>query len=125
MPHKAEAPSGAAGTLALLYRGGAETGRLMHAEKQPCRDLCVSLECHPSYSIRRGRQAEESKDCFPQAQSVGPRNSSHKKRKQKMFKLQRAFFVRRKTCIRKIHYEKDFLCYNKEDKPLKLLHWSP
>lgn len=113
------------GTLALLHGGGAQTGRLIHAETQPCRGLCVSLECHPFYSMRRGRQAEKSKNCFPQAQSEGLRNSSDKKRKQKMFNLQRTFFIRRKTYIRKIHCEKDFLCYKKEDKTLKLLLWSP
>lgn len=86
-------------------------------ETQPCKDLCVSLECHPFYSMKRERQPEKSTECFPQPQSVGLRNNSDKKRKQKIFNLQRGFFVRRKTCIRKIIKRKIFFVTRKRIKP--------
>lgn len=79
---------------------------------------CVSpWNATPFYSMKRERQPEKSTECFPQPQSVGLRNNSDKKRKQKIFNLQRGFFVRRKTCIRKIIKRKIFFVTRKRIKP--------
>lgn len=101
------------------------TDRQVNACRNSAMQRLVCLLGMPPF-LQHEKTSRQIKELLSQKHNVnGLETVRIKRESRKCLIYRRTFFVRRKTCIRKIHCEKDFLCYKKEDKTPKIIALEP
>lgn len=101
------------------------TDRQVNACRNSAMQRLVCLLGMPPF-LQHEKTSRQIKELLSQKHNVnGLETVWIKRESRKCLIYRRTFFVRRKTCIRKIHCEKDFLCYKKEDKTPKIIALEP